>query len=227
VSRFYRGEVAFGLLPEEEMLADLISSDREKDSGLQAYIRNMIEVMSFDAHRRGRVMLQKELDDYTHHLAVGVTEALHYFIGHDNDAPKTEARYYAVTGAHITHMLRDTLEDVAAGYFNVPCEFLKFYKLDPCDTQSMAFRVWVHSRVQLARNYLAAGKDYLAQVKSRRCRLAGSAYVARFESVLNIVEKDDYHLRAQYRERKTVKGVLNIGRSAVSLYFASTHRGRQ
>jgi phytoene/squalene synthetase len=224
--RFCRGELAFDLLPQEEMLAALIRSDPEENSGLQTYIRNMMEVMTFDGHRQGRLILQKELDDYSYHLAAAVTEALHYFIGHDSAAPKTEARYYAVTGAHITHMLRDTFEDVAAGYFNIPCEFLNFYKLDPCDTQSMAFRVWVRRRVQLARSYLAAGKVYLAQVENRRCRLAGSAYVARFESVLNIIERDDYHLRAQYSERKTVKGALSIAKSAVSLYFASTRRGR-
>jgi phytoene/squalene synthetase len=146
---------------------------------------------------------------------------LHYFIGHGDDAPRTEARYLAVTGAHIAHMLRDACEDVAAGYFNIPCEFLEFYKLDPCDTQSMAFRLWVRSQVRLARKCFVAGKNYLAQVENRRCRLAGSAYVARFETVLNAIEKDDYHLRAQYLERKSLKGAFNIAWSAISLYFAS------
>lgn len=226
VNRCYRGESVFELLPQEEMLANLIEADHVANSGLQVYIRKMMAVMAFDAYRRGRLITGKELRDYSLNLATGVTEALHYFIGHNNDAPRKEARYLAVTGAHITHMLRDTCDDVAAGYFNIPCEFLEFYKLDPCETQSMAFRVWVRSRVRLARKYFAAGKDYLAQVENRRCRLAGSAYVARFETVLNAIEKDGYHLRTQYLERKSVNGALNIVRSAMSLYFASVSRGR-
>jgi phytoene/squalene synthetase len=224
VNRCYRGESVFDLLPQEEMLASLIESDRRENSGLQTYIRKMMAVMAFDTYRRGCLISKQELNDYSLNLATAVTEALHYCIGHNDEAPRTEERYFAVTGAHITHMLRDTCEDIAAGYFNIPCEFLKFYKLDPCDTQSMAFRVWIRNRVQLARAYFAAGKDYLRKVKNRRCRLAGSAYIARFESFLNAIEDDGYHLRDQYVERKSIKGALDIASSALSLYFASVGR---
>src|SRR6476620_6050526 len=42
VNRCYRGEAMFDLLPQEEMLANLIETDHEERSGLQAYIRNMM-----------------------------------------------------------------------------------------------------------------------------------------------------------------------------------------
>jgi len=32
-------------------------------------------------------------------------------------------RYLAVTGAHITHMLRDAVEDAEAGYYNIPARW--------------------------------------------------------------------------------------------------------
>ncbi|MGP2478123.1 hypothetical protein, partial [Listeria monocytogenes] len=66
--------------------------------------------MAFDADRKGRIITQRELSQYTKHLAVAVTEALHYFIGHDQPPPPSAERYLAVTAAHIVHMLRDTYE---------------------------------------------------------------------------------------------------------------------
>ncbi len=120
----YRGEVMQGLRPEECMLVDLVRNDHEKNSGLQMYLRNMMDVMVFDAGRRGRVISQAELTEYTRKLATAATEAIYFFIGHDDPSPCHEARYLAVTAAHITHMLRDTLEDVDNGYFNIPSEVL-------------------------------------------------------------------------------------------------------
>jgi len=80
------------LNPQERLLADLLQRDTEKNSGLQAYIRNMMAVMAFDAGRRGRLISQRELNNYTHWLAVAVTEALHYFIGHNCASPHGEIR---------------------------------------------------------------------------------------------------------------------------------------
>src|SRR5687768_2091471 len=72
--------------PEENMLVQLIRQDHEKNSGLQIYLRNMMQVMEFDAGRRGRLISMVELDQYTHWLASAVTEAMHYFIGHGSYA---------------------------------------------------------------------------------------------------------------------------------------------
>ena len=41
--------------------------------------------------------------------------------------------------------------------------------------------------------------------------MAGFAYIARFEGVLNTIERDGYHLRAEYNERKTLRGGLGMG----------------
>jgi len=202
---------------EERMLVNLIRSDGEARSGLQSYIRNMMAVMAFDANRRGRLISSQELTQYSKHLAVGVTEALHYFIGHDDPSPHIPTRYLAVTGAHITHMLRDTYEDVAAGYFNVSHEFLDTHRLDPCDVESLSYKPWIKNRVHLARACFKAGKGYLAQVKNLRCQMAGYAYTARFEAVLNAIEREGYQLRPAYLERKSLSGGLRMGWSILSM----------
>jgi hypothetical protein len=206
----YRSECLGDLSAEERMLVDLVRTDPQQNSGLHAYIRNLMAVMAFDADRRGRLISQAELSEYTRWLATGVTEAMHYFIGHDDPSPQGAARYFAVTGAHITHMLRDTFEDTAAGYYNIPYEFLRGYGIMAEDVESDAYRQWVKSRVQLARSCFEAGKSYLRQVKNLRCRLAGFAYTARFEGVLAAIEREDYRLRPEYSERKSLGGALRM-----------------
>ena len=120
----YQREALPGLCAEEQMLAHLVAQDTEKNSGLQTYLRNMMTVMAFDAARQGQIISQDELSNYTNNLATAVTEAMYYFIGHNDPAPDPQVRYQAVTAAHITHMLRDTIEDTQAGYFNIPREVL-------------------------------------------------------------------------------------------------------
>ena len=200
------------LMPEERLLVDLIHRDTEKNSKLQAYIRNMMAVMAFDADRRGRLISQHELDEYTRWLAVAVTEALHYFIGHNCASPHGETRYLAVTGAHITHVLRDALEDAQAGYYNIPQEVVASNGITPWDVNSQAYRKWVKDGVHKARACFRAGRDYLAQVENLRCRIAGYAYIRRFEVVLDCIEREGCLLRTEYPERKSRgRGVEMIG----------------
>lgn len=216
ITRCYQGEVPDGLCPEEHLVAALIRGDEGENSGLRTYINQMMAVMAFDAERKGRLICQQELTEYTHSLALAVTEALHHFIGHDAAAPHDETRYLAVTGAHITHMLRDAVEDAAAGYYNMPQEFLQSHSLTPTDVNHPAYRAWVQTQVQLARNYFAAGRNYLARLESRRCRLAGYAYITRFEVVLDLIAKDDYRLRLAYPERKSKKAALKMCLAALT-----------
>lgn len=186
------------------MLVDLIRNDTEKNSGLQTYLRSMMDVMVFDAKRRGEIISQAELSEYSHKLAKAVTEAMYYFMGHDDTTSCHEARYLAVTAAHMIHMLRDALEDVDNGYFNVPREYLTSTGISPRDVESQAYREWVCGRIQLAREYFKMGRECTAQVKNLRCRLAGYAYTARFEWMLNTIERDQYCLRSEYPERKSL-----------------------
>ena len=206
----YRGETPHDLCAEEKMLADLVRCDAEKNSGLQTYLRNMMDAMLFDAWRRGRVISQAELSEYSHKLAKAVTEALYYFIGHEDPSPCHEARYLAVTAAHITHMLRDAVEDVDNGYYNCPREILSARSISPRDLSSPVYREWVCSRVKLAREYFKRGRECTAQVKNLRCRLAAYAYIARFEWMLDSIERDHYCLRAEYPERKSLRTGVQI-----------------
>jgi hypothetical protein len=205
----------FDLLPQERLLVDLIHTDDQQAGGLRSYIDNMMAVMAFDARRRGRLVTEQELAAYTAHLAVAVTDALHYFIGHTHTPPESEARYLPATAAHITHMLRDTYEDIKLGYFNVPADLLELGGVGARYVESAPFRDWVSCRVHLARAYLKDGAGYLDQVQSGRCRLAGYAYMARFAGVLDTIEREGYRLRARYPEFSQPKYALKVGSSVV------------
>jgi phytoene/squalene synthetase len=223
---------SLGVSAEEALLVGLARPNNagptEPASGLLLSLRSMLDVVEFDARRRGRPVTQDELDGYTHDLAVAVTEALHHCIGHGCGCPRDESRYVAVTGAHVAHMLRDLAEDVAAGYLNLPAELV------PDDIvageagadavldhlHSPAARAWVKDRVEFARVCFASGRQYLARVESARCRLAGHAYIARFEWVLDAIERDGYALRAAYPERATWRGGLRIAADGARSAFA-------
>jgi phytoene/squalene synthetase len=207
------------------MLVELVQHDHEKNSGLQLYLHNMMQVMDFDAHRRGQLISQVELSEYTRWLASAVMECIHYFIGHDDFAPHDETRYLAVYGAHVTHMLRDTFDDVQSGYYNVPREVLGANRIEPQDVSNDAYRAWVKSRVQLARDYFQAGKRYFARVQNPRCRLACFAYIARFEWLLDTMESEGYCLRPHYDERKSA--AIGLRMSLLTIASMFNFRGRR
>jgi phytoene/squalene synthetase len=219
LEKCYRGEIPWDVAIQEKMLIDLIQGDDETDSGLRSYLHNMMQVMEFDARRRGGLITQAELNEYTRWLATAVTDNLHHFIGHGEFAPHDETRYLAVSAAHITHMLRDTYDDLRAGYYNVPREVLETNSIGVQDVSSDAYRNWVKSRLQLAREYFKAGKDYFARVENPRCRLACYAYIARFEWLLDTIEREGYLLRSQYDERKNVGTGLRMGWLTLSSMF--------
>ena len=219
----YRGQTPRDLSEEEHMLEKLVHSDQEMNSGLQTYIRNMMAVMIFDTYRRGRLISHKELNEYTRWLATAVTEAMHYFIGHCCASPRNESRYRAVTAAHIVHMLRDAHEDTAAGYINIPREFIETHAISANEIDSAPYRMWVKSRVQLAHDYFQAGANYLAQVQNPRCRLAGYAYTARFTRFLDTIEKNDYRLQMDYSEFKHPASALRMGWSVLALALNGLH----
>jgi phytoene/squalene synthetase len=222
LERCYQSVPAGDVTPEEAMLVELVHGDTDKNSGLQIYLRNMMAVMSFDAERRGRIITQSELSAYTYWLASAITEAMHYFIGHDDYAPQGDIRYQAVTGAHITHMLRDALEDAEAGYYNIPHEVVSAHGIAPWDVRSKAYRDWVKESVQKARACFKVGRVYLAQVENLRCRIAGYAYIRRFEIVLDCIEHEDCLLRAVYPERKAC--ARKIGMLGWALWRAVNRR---
>ena len=216
LDRCLRGEIPTDADPHEAMLIELVRHADPRDGGLKAYLRNMMLVMDFDVRRRGRLVSQAELDDYTRWLAIAVTEAMHHFIGHGAAAPHDETRYLAASGAHILHMLRDAYPDARAGYFNVPRELLEAHSIGPEDICSDAYRAWVGSRVQLARACLGAGRAYFARVQNPRHRLAGLAYMARFEWLTETIERDDFRLRRDYGERSRLATCLRMGWQVIS-----------
>ena len=198
LEKCYLGEVIRDASLEEKMLVELDQNDPEHHQGLHSYLHNLMAVMAFDADRKGKRISESNLTQYTHLLASAVTEAMHHFIGHNCPSPQDETRYLAVSGAHITHMLRDTMDDTRAGYFNIPMEVLAANDITPQEYESDAYRAWVRTRVQLARRYFQAGSAYLHHVENLRCRLAGFAYMERFTRLLDTIEQDEFHLRPSY-----------------------------
>ena len=219
----YEGKTPPVLLPEEQMLTDLLQDEPDQRSGLHTYLNDMMQVMIFDTERRGRLISGTELNEYTRCLASAVTEALHYFIDRDCGHDRDETRCMAVSAAHITHMLRDTFDDIDAGYFNIPREVLEMNRISPADVESDAYREWVKGRVELARRYFFSGACYLRRSRNLRFRLACLAYVSRFEGVLDLIEKDGYILRPVYPELSAGKA---LGRAALGLFggFMDRHR---
>lgn len=215
----YRGEPPQDVNIRENLLVELVQHDHEKNSGLKAYLHNLMLVMDFDVRRRNRLISQAELADYTRWLAIAITEALHYFIGHHDFSPHDATRYLAVAAAHIAHMLRDTAIDLKSGYYNIQREVLEANHIWTQDVKSEAFHTWVQSRVQLAREYFEAGKGYFARVQNLRCRLAGLAYISRFEWVLDTIEREGYVLRPHYNERKSLGAGLRMGWLTLSSLF--------
>ncbi|NJD59112.1 MAG: hypothetical protein FIA98_06915 [Anaerolineae bacterium] len=206
----YRGEPPAITNLEEQMLLDLVDSDPDSESGLSIYLHNMMQVMTFDVDRRGRLISQAELAEYSQALSRAVTEYMFYFFGHDQPPPQGPTRYHAVVGAHMVHMLRDMVCDIDLGYYNAPREILSSEALAPEDLHKPAVRRWIYERARLAHEYFETGRAYVSTVKSLRCRLAGFAYLARFEWMLKAIERNKYCLKADYPERKKFKVFLWI-----------------
>lgn len=219
LEKCYQGEVPRDINVQEQMLVDLVRHDPEKGNGLHSYLYNMMQVISFDVRRRGRLISYMELNQYTRWLASSVTEAMHYFIGHGKYAPYDETRYLAVSGAHIVHMLRDTWEDIQLGYFNIPRAYLAAKGIGPKDVESDPYRKWVRERVDLARAHFKSGKEYLARVENIRCRIAGYAYVTRFEAILDAIERQDYRLAPEYPQGSGLGAGMRMSGSVLSLAF--------
>ena len=228
IDRLYRGERPSDLAAEEAIIADLVGHDRGVDSGLQSFIRNFLAIIEFDAYRRGRLVSQAELVWYSNRLGKAVTDAIQYFIGNGHPYPTADTHYLAATAAHITHMLRDMVEDAAQGYINIPREYLEEHSINPQDVDSPPFRAWVRERVLQARRYFREGKRYVDGLDVLRCKIAAHWYCARFEGLLDTIEHDRYVLRARYGRRRTLSTWLKMGALAASVTFRHVaRRGRR
>ena len=217
IDRLYSSERPSDLTPEEAIVADLVGHDRGADSGLQSFIRNFLAIIEFDAYRRGRLISQGELAWYSNRLGKAVTDAIQYFVGNGRPYPTADNHYLAATAAHITHMLRDMVEDATEGYINIPREYLEEHGINPQDVDSPPFRAWVRERVLQARRYFGEGKRYIDGLDVLRCKIAAHWYCARFEGLLDTIERDGYVLRARYGRRRTLSTWLKMGALAVSV----------
>lgn len=206
VDNLYLGNPPTDLCPEEQILADLIAHDRGPESGLGSFIHNFMKVIEFDANRRGCQVTRAELTAYMSWLAAAVMDGIQYFIGNGHPYPKTPDRSTAVMGAHLAHMLRDTLEDLKVGIINIPVEDM------PADGNPLElmernlFRLWVKDQVQRARSLLQAGHRYIDTLEVLRCKIAGAWYCARFEWYLDAIQRDGFLLRQSYPERNSLPG---------------------
>ena len=201
IEGLYQNKPQADLTPEEEILADLIHRDRGENRGLESFVRNMFAIIEFDAYRKGQLISGQELEWYTNCLGQAVVDGLQYFIGNGHPYPTADNRILAAVAAHITHLLRDMLPDMEDGFINIPREYVQGHDINLEDVSGSFFRAWVRDRVSQARQYFREGKHYLDTIEVLRCKIVGYWYCARFEGVLDTLERDDYVLRAEYNER--------------------------
>lgn len=221
IDQLYQGSRPSDLCSEENIVADLIQSHQDADSGLYSFIDNFITILNFDAHRKGLLISEDDLDWYTDRLGVSVTDCIQYFIHNGHNYPKTHNQYLAASAAHITHMLRDMSDDLANGFINIPSEYLEQHKLDPVDMETQDFRNWVQQRVELARAYFYEGKKYLDKLEVLRCKIAGYMYCTRFERILDAIEQDNYILRTSYNKENKYLAWLRM--ASLSLRISLRH----
>ena len=210
IESLYNNKQPDDLAPEEEILVDLVSHDRGEDRGLQSFIRYMFAIIEFDAYRKDRLISQDELTWYSNSLAKSVTDGLQYFVGNEYPFPVKDGRYSAAYAAHITHLLRDMLPDIADGFINIPVEYLEAHDISPQDVDNPSYRAWVRGRVELAHKYFREGKRYLDELDVLRTKIVGYWYCARFEDVLDTIERDGYLLRAEYKEGRKIYAWLKM-----------------
>ena len=122
VESLYNGEVPDGISLEEEIAADLILNNPDKQNGLYSFLHHFLEILEFDVRRRGRRISQVELEGYSRSLSKAVTDGIQHFIKNGYAYPIVEDRYAVVIAVHIVHMLRDMVQYMSDGYFNMPGE---------------------------------------------------------------------------------------------------------
>ncbi len=220
IDELYEKVPVANLSPEEQILKDLIENDRGETSGLQSFIRNMFAIIEFDAIRKGRLISEAELDWYVNTLGKSVTDGILYFIGNGTPYPESNNKYQAGIAAHISHLLRDMQQDDFDGFINIPYEYLTEKNITHEDMDDPAYKAWVRQRVKLARGLFAEGKQYLDELQILRCKIVGYWYCARFEVVLDTIERDGYTLRKEYHERRRISTWLKIIWLAVYLSFS-------
>jgi phytoene/squalene synthetase len=227
VDQLYKGTRPSDLCPEENIVADLIQHNQDGHSRLRSYIDNFMAILKFDAQRKNRQISQSELNWYSDKLGKAVTDCIQHFIHNGHDYPNAENQYLAATAAHITHMLRDMREDLLNGFINIPREYLEQFNLDPEDMDSPHFKDWVRQRVETARKYFYEGKGYLDKLEVLRCKIAGYWYCARFERILDTIERDGYALRKGYAKGNRLFAWLVMARISLSVSLQHLFQRRQ
>jgi len=194
----YAGNRSFKLTEEETMLADLIKNDAGSAGLLKSYIYNFLVIIKFDAIRHGNWINTKQLEWYASTLGKAVTDGIQYFVCNGYPYRDSKNRYLAATAAHITHMLRDTKEDLKEGYYNYYAPEMEEQYLFKMEIMDGPDKDWIRSRVNLARRYFNDGKIYLDSLDALRCKIVGYLYCMRFERILDIIEEDGFQLRERY-----------------------------
>ena len=205
VQAAYQGSRLPKLVNEEQMVVELIVKNRTNNPRLKSFVVNFVEVIDFDAGRKNRQVTKEKLEWYSDLVAKAVTDGIMHFIDHGVQYPATREKYLAARGAHIAHMLRDMFEDEKEGFINIPGEYLRQHNLKPLEVDKPEYRLYVREQVELARKYLGEGKKYIDRLEGLRVKMAAHWYCARFEPILDVIERDNFRLRQDYDEYKSLK----------------------
>lgn len=222
IKSLYRGEQPIDITVEESLLVDLINHDRQSNSKLRSFIDNFFAIIAFDGERKGKPISVRQLTWYEQTLGRAVTDAIQYFIGNHDNYPENPDRCQGAIAAHITHMLRDLRGDVSSGYINIPSETLTEYQFQPVDYGHKTYRSWIQQRTIQARLGFRQNKAYIDQMQNLRCKIAATWYTARFETILDMIEADDYYLRDDYSEHKNLSNWVRMGKIAIKILLHHT-----
>ena len=113
------------------------------------------------------------------------------------------------------------IHDIANGIINIPQEYLDEHGIGPEDIDSPPFRDWVRFRVEQARIQFRDGKRYLDSLEVLRSKMMGYWYCARFEGILDTIERDGYTLRANYKYQFVWLRMLWLGVTLTIQHFFS------
>ena len=203
----YRGDFPRDCeIVQEKMLVDLVRHDQEEEQW------PAILPAQHDAGHGIRCPAPRQVD------LAGRTERVHALAGDRSDRSPAlfhramvilhlmdETRYLAVSAAHITHMLRDTYDDLLAGYFNIPREVLEANHIDAagCQFQSLS-RLGEKSGIAGSGLFLR-----LAKVISRVSKTCAAAWLAlpilpASNGYWTRLKVEGYALRPLYNERKSI-----------------------
>ena len=212
--------VISSLTAEEQLLFFVIQHDLAGGKqALRLSISDMLRSIEMDATRRGRVVSSEVLTQIQMHRTRAFADFVSTLL-HQRTLVGAENRLLVFALAcDEAHKLRDLIQDVTFGYFNISFEELREYEIDLNDLNCPGLREYVKDKVSSTRASFTRARRDLRHV-SATLRAACLIYGLRHLMLLKAIENDAYYLRFSY-----VLGVRHFIRSTLREMMWRQQRG--